>query len=202
MNALGELSSFFYNIIPGILFLFALHILHGKEKIFSLDDLPKTDIFYIFITIIVGAAIGFFFQAVSKFVIKDPINKKVADELANCVETKVTFAKVKKHMSGFGIKDNLGILYAMDNKLRNNEPSYTINNFAERAAFWINISLGSAVLGLLELCKNGLYYSAPFFLIGLISFFLFKKSVKSHYHSVLNTFVQDMDHEVKNSRKR
>lgn len=205
MNPLGGLSAFFYNIIPGILFLLAVYFLN----LFSIKSYGfPSDGVLLFFVLILGSFLGFSGQAIFR-IMKDilGVNRCAFCEVKN--DNDQTYNKAVKNLcviygklpKDFTLKE---VFYSMDNFLRNNGSPYIINHYSERAAFWGNISLGSFALFILIALNIILNYRsighgelvfAEISAVGLltlifISFYIACGSVFSQYESILQTYVQ------------
>ena len=84
MNSLGGLSAFFYNVIPGVLFLLVLDNL--KLNWFKLENLPGDNAEKIFWIIIIGLFLGFFGQAAVKLFKGGAINEFIFKKIRKSKE--------------------------------------------------------------------------------------------------------------------
>lgn len=190
MNSLGGLSAFFYNVIPGVIFLLVLDNLNVVW--FKLKDLPGDDPEKIFWIITIGLFLGFFGQATIKFLKDIVINKLVFNFIKKNNDTEYEDAIEK--LSTIGIKkskydQNKKVFYAMDNNLRYSGPYYIINHYSERAAFWANIFLGLIVISSILLYERRAMEMPIYILLLIITLIFWLSSVRSQYESVLQTFL-------------
>ena len=195
MESLSGLSEFFYNLVPGVLFIFGFF--HLTEM--TLESIATKEVERIFIIIIIGFAIGFLGQGIIKK-LKNwlGINKLIFDKVAcannkngiykksiESLEGKIKFNKTEKKEITIQNRFHL-----MDNYLRNNGSPYVINHMAEKAAFWANIFLGSVILLLLSFfTSNQPVNNLLLLLLSLISGILAFEYSNAEYDTVLQTFV-------------
>lgn len=154
MNSVDSVVDFFYNVVPGIIFLIILEFVYGLKL--SSDAGEK-----VFLFIVLGLFLGFISQAVVKilreiFCFND---RYIFGPVRN--DDKKTFDKVSKLLLDLEIidkdemiSDTLGKrFHLMDNYLRSKPQSEIINHFASKAAFWSNIFIASLVLSIIGLSK-------------------------------------------------
>lgn len=190
MNSLGGLSAFFYNVIPGVLFLLVLIKLNIPWL--KIEDVFGKDPEKIFWIIIIGLFLGFFDQAAVKLLKGRVINESIFKEIQKDNDAVYKDAQRKLAINGLKLDEDVikDVFYGMDNYLRNSSPSYIINHYSERAAFWANVSLGLIVIISILLYEHRVTESLIFILLFILTRKFFLNSVKSQYESVLQTFVQ------------
>ncbi|MBI2617534.1 hypothetical protein HYW55_05335 [Candidatus Gottesmanbacteria bacterium] len=204
MNSLGGLTAFFYNVIPGVIFLLMLDSL--KMNWFNLQSLPGDDGQQIFWVIILGLFIGFFGQGVMKLLKGGVINEYIFKNIQTHKQNSAIYKEAVKKLSinGIDLKDDFtkDVFYAMDNYLRNSSSCHVINHYSERAAFWANISLGLFVIIFILLYEHGPIESLIFILLLMITIKFLLNSIQSQYESVLQTFVQTVKDDTKNTKAK
>lgn len=190
MDSFGGLFKFFYNIIPGTLFLFGLNALHIPILIYF----PKTDVERIFWFIVIGIFLGFIGQGIMKQIKKYlRINKQIFTEVkSENAKTEIYNAALNNlttKIPALKTGDLAQLFYSMDNYLRNKDIMYIINDFSEKAAFWGNIFLASVILFAVALYNYNIIAS-PLFVLICFSFCLFYQYTYAERDSILKTYAQ------------
>lgn len=212
MNSTDSLNEFFYNIVPGSLFVLTLRYfldIHISALIaFSGHNESDNGAVVIFLILIIGLFFGFLFQAFTKIIRSHlfHLNKKVFKEIS-CEDPEsfeyaiMLLKKVKlidKKEGTKGIKENpekiKRVFYLMDNYLRGMNKSNMLKHFTARLAFWSNTFFGSMILLVVVFTplnqKNDTLTPILFlFFIFCFSWRLFYIHLKILYDSVLKTFV-------------
>lgn len=194
MDSVGGLATFFYNLIPGAVLLFILDI----TKIYPLDNFSYPPTEKVLFILLLGSFLGFFGQGIIKIIKNHCINECIFSKVKN--SNKIYEKIYKKACKYLEIPyDNpKEVFYSMDNYLRNSGSPYIINQYAEKAAFWGNTFLGSIVLFILI----NLYDNSPdknsLLIICLILFsvslYLTFTYIRTQYESILQTYVQKINH--------
>lgn len=187
MSAFGGVSNFFYNVIPGVLFLLVLDF---KVAWFELQDLPGDTSQELFWIIILGLFLGFSGQATAKLLKDIAINSYVFNNIKKDNSTEYKDAVTKLSKIGISTDEIKNIFYSMDNNLRNKETNYIINHYSERAAFWANISLGLLIISFVLFCEGRVTEAFNFILLLIFARIFWFSSIKSQYESILQTFLQ------------
>lgn len=158
MNESGSIVEFFYNLVPGSLFLILL-------KYFGIFDIntfflptdgyrrsPDTTLI-VFGYIILGLFLGFVFQGMTKFEREkwgsnEDIAKRVKEK--NPDEFRSVYIKINnvKNIDYKDPKIYTPTFYLMDNYLRGDKATFLPTHFSSRFAFWANIFYGFLVIAL------------------------------------------------------
>ncbi len=136
MNDSGSIVEFFYNIVPGTLFIL---IIQYYYKISFLPGLPiaindNNSAIVIFIDLLLGLFLGFVFQGLTKIAReKLNLNEIIAEEvIENEKFNKSNYKELKN-------KTPKQVIYYMDNYLRCDEAAFLPSHFSARFAFWSNV---------------------------------------------------------------
>jgi hypothetical protein len=196
----GSVVEFFYNIVPGTIFLFLLK----GYGIFDLQWLiGKSDTLVLFAYVIVGLFLGFVFQGCS-MILRQELgwnNKK----FRTVKENNTSFEDAYKTLGLGEIKDITDkklkeAFYRMDSSLRKETPSFLPTHFSSLFAFWANIACGMSFLLVCILAKYGFYImqhpskllSLIIFIVYLIFFWILAdKHLKSFYDVILNSYYME-----------
>lgn len=153
MSSMDSVTDFFYNVVPGIIFLLVLDSVYILPEQLRFEGAEK-----IFVLISLGLFLGFISQVIVKFL-----------RIIFCFNEKYIFLPVKNDdRETFDVADKilheLNIIeedemdcnltkkfHLMDNYLRSKPQSEIINHFASKAAFWSNIFVASLILILIDL---------------------------------------------------
>jgi hypothetical protein len=165
MELTNSLLAFFYNIIPGFIFVLV------NSKIFefytsSLFDPNDSTIGTIQI-LVLSIFLGFVFQSFTKIYRDACFNNLIIKEIDNKDKQLLNKAKDKlKKISSLGNENTLQIIYSMHNYLVAKYKYLLPEFFSPRLALWSNMFFASLITIFLILI-------APFFYIYPISFFNF-----------------------------
>lgn len=149
MDNSTSITEFFYNIIPGSLFM----LIAAKIINYSINPIhQKNAVFSVFIIISLGLLIGFILQGITKFDRKYPHKKFLFIKNLNDVAWEQTIKDgksielAKKHLKNMKItKENDSIqriIYLMHNYLFAKQYDKRTDFYADRLAFWANIYYG------------------------------------------------------------
>ena len=158
MNSIDSITEFFYNIVPGILFILALEFLSGFSFINEMGmqcAIQHWEI-QLFIMILLGLFLGFVFQGFTKLLIREgglQLNKKwlwsevkrdnplIYKAAQKILENKLNNETKKE------LKRPKKVFYLMNNYLEGKiGRASLINHFSSRTAFWANIFWGTFFL--------------------------------------------------------
>lgn len=153
MNTDVSLTEFFYNIIPGSLFV----ILLKYYKIFDITYLLSTkkdpdSASLIFIYIATGFLFGFIFQGMTRLAreklkwnynamkeaLEENYNKEVYDGVRSRLRKELQLNTQVQDITKNEEK-TLTLFYLMDNYLRGEKAAFLVNHYSSRYAFWSNI---------------------------------------------------------------
>lgn len=180
MSDINSLTYFFYNIIPGILFL----LYYKKIISFSSIKIENINSDQWIIYIIVGLFIGFLFQFVTK-IFRSFINKYIWEytKCKNNYQYKKAKQFLKSIVSGEDPKD---IFYTIDNYLRASNKANLATYYQARLALWSNICVATFLLIPLNVNKEDNFILLIF---GMISFIAFIWHLYNFYDVLLRSFV-------------
>lgn len=160
MNDGGSIVEFFYNIFPGILFLFLLNALgiFDITKIIPFQG-GNQELLVGFAYVIIGLFLGFLFQAATMFLRQNLgwnlfVLNKITSEHPLFKKIEENFSKQKGLEKMQEMKEenvNLNIIYMMDNWLRREKATFLPTHFSSIFTFWSNIFIGVVFLSFLEL---------------------------------------------------
>jgi len=195
MNADGIIE-FFYNIVPGSLFIillrqykifdaFAFLFLNSSKAPFSLDPALA-----IFTDVALGLFLGFVFQGITKFA-RDvfSLNAKITEKikLDNPKEYSLIVAEI-------GLTEEyptLKVFYLMDSFLRGNHPAFLPTHFSSRFAFWANVLIAISILIILRLAIKHTGFDNDNILLvifGVFSWDMAKRHFSGYYDSILKSY--------------
>jgi hypothetical protein len=198
MNADQSIPDFFYNIIPGGLFIMLLKH-YDIFDVFSFFPLTKLDsASFIFVDLLLALLLGFVFQGMTKLARKYLyLDSLIAEEVKNNNDDK--YKKIEKNLNASKVLSNF---YLMDNYLRGFHPAFLANHFSSRFAFWSNIFFASSLLLTLRII-----FVRPFALdidyLFILAFILFSKEMWKEYHysyydAILKSyFMQNNNNKIK-----
>jgi len=194
METSDSLSQFFYNIVPGFLFLLTIDYLLGFKFLTFLPYkyMKDKEILFAFAFLSLSLFIGFIFQGFTKFVRKRlEINQKIWEKIKN--DNSSSFKKSVELLRRMGLLDEKTdlkeIFYLMNNYLEGEQKAALSKFFSLRVAFWSNMFF--AIYFLIPITVWVEKYSALIILLFLFpySYWLFETYLKIHYDTVLKTFV-------------
>lgn len=149
MDNSNSIVEFFYNIVPGSLFLFFMHYF-GFDFFKSLG-LRNDPVLIVFGYIVLGLFLGFLFQGITKIVRDKGWNEEIAHKVATKEENRElelferSYKKI--HDNNFDIsKKCTPTFYLMDNCLRGEKAAFLPTHFSSRFAFWSNIFFASLLV--------------------------------------------------------
>lgn len=196
MDNSGSIVEFFYNIIPGSLFLFLLNYCYNINVIVILGFKPDNAALIIFVYIVLGLFLGFVFQGMTKFVRKyfgwnSRIAKRVKD--SNPDKFKDVYNKIynKKYKDSnlISSKETLEIFYFLDCSLRGSYPAFLPTHFSSRFAFWANIFFALIILIILDLFVHPCHdFTSILVIVAAISFYWADQYFEGFYDSIFKSF--------------
>ncbi len=212
MDTSGSITQFFYNIIPGSIFIFAL----SKIIDYSLYPLyPKEELFSFFIFISFGLLFGFIFQGLTKIDRKRPLkkyfffNKKkyYIENLNNAVWDEIINADKPSYKLARGILMKMKVFakaekrskffYLMHNYLLAIDHDKQTDFYMARVAFWANVYFGTLVLLFLIFWVHKFNISPWAIVLVLFSRYFYHEYLRNLYDVVLKTFIM-----IKNPLKK
>jgi len=203
MNNLSSVIGFFYNIVPGFLFLFIndyhFHIIFLQGST-NLTDLSGNSI-GILVLLTLSLFLGFIFQSLTKLTREFFLNKMIFDYIRNKDEGIYNSAVSKlKSIKSSKTLDVVENFYLMHNFISSNKKDLLPEYFSARFAFWSNIFFCL----LLSLISFSLSKQERLFNLDRVTiFFLFQLALvystvislmnfKNLYDSVLKTFITQL----------
>lgn len=147
MNDSGSITEFFYNIVPGSLFLFVLNLSTNNLVLEHINIDGDKEAVLIFYYIIGGLFVGFFFQCLTKIIRHEFWNESIFELVK--VRNKEEFNRIRKKLKIKPQQENK-IFYLADNSLRGEKAAFLPTHFSSRFAFWANIAWGSLILIILS----------------------------------------------------
>lgn len=190
MEQSNSITEFFYNIVPGSIFVIAFnHYLHPPIFDFLENSMDAGVIFFLLIS---GLFFGFVFHGFTKFIRSCLwLDLTVFNKVIN--EDNKSFAIASGELAARGLigknDPKKQAFYKMDNYLRAKGYAKTIQHFTARLAFWSNIFFGTVIVCIVVLSLKN-YSDLPWLLLLLIfSGWLFYEYLRILYDSVLKTFV-------------
>lgn len=172
MSSTDSLTEFFYNIVPGSLFVLAVVWVLNIDlvRVPVVVDLPNGDrgIVVILLLLILGLFFGFVFQGMTKWIRGQPFfrGKSLGEIIFQKIVTKDDFSfkiavkslktsgllgleevkSLQKKKSKANVEDISDVItrmfYLMDNYLRGTGGANAIQHFTARLAFWSNVYFG------------------------------------------------------------
>jgi hypothetical protein len=200
MEIINSLSVFFYNIIPGFIFLWlnSLYFSDLKKLVFE----PKDPVSGIFQVIVLSIFLGFVFQSLTKIIREMFFNKLVMDDIELKDKDLLKDAqKLLKDIPSAKKDKSINNIYLMHNYLITKYKVLLPEFFSPRLALWSNILFGSlTTIGLILLSPffnvklNGISGSIPLdiallFMLSCYSWNMSKKYLYAFLDSVIRTFV-------------
>lgn len=201
MDSTDSLADFFYNVVPGAVFLFFLDFIHPLPL-----SAHKTD-WRIFIFLVGGLFIGFVFQGFSRFFSKkkwlfsrEDVFNKVIENDPDAYNEVLKVLRIKEPKSYDKLRN---LFHKIDNYLRGKPQSVIINHFAAKAAFWSNIFWGTIIM----VFYYSFFYSNIFVQLSCILGFLFAYNMSkeywiSQYDVVMKTFFMVVVWDKEKSKKK
>jgi hypothetical protein len=196
MNS-ADLSNFFYNLIPGSIFLIGLHLLEIPfipNIIFNKKGDIDSSIFILYF-IIAALFIGFFLQGCVK-ILRDLILNRMCFWYVvhnNPDQYNYSLSLLKAKGKKIPAKDKKDAFYLMDNFIRGNDKAFNAMHFSSRFALWSNICLASTIYIFISLFYLGLNSTGPIIFASILLFiFSLLQSVLhfyAYYDVVLKTFI-------------
>ncbi|MFI5265366.1 MAG: hypothetical protein ACHQT7_01325 [Candidatus Levyibacteriota bacterium] len=192
MNDSGSITEFFYNIVPGSLFLIFLNYCFNINIVGILKQKNPSDTAIIFIYIVGGLFVGFLFQCLTKIfrgwfwnkcTFRTVVSKN--EEEFDSVCKKILKPAYKKDKC----IDTHKTFYLMDNSLRGEHPAFLPTHFSSRFAFWANIAWGTFTLLLLS-CFFPKSADLNIFFIAFLIFSLWmaNEHLINFYDSILKSY--------------
>ena len=195
MDNSRSLVEFFYNIVPGALFIFLLQYF----GVYGIDafNIHKDATVVIFVFLVLALFLGFLFQGIVVIFRHLVWNKKSFKEVEadNPVFNLVLKTFGKKVIEPRD--DYKYLFYLMDDKLRVDNSAFLPTHFSSLFAFWSNIfcacSLLLIVIFIHELCTPSFDSKKVDVLILIvflasISWYFADKFLKSFYDTILNCY--------------
>ena len=194
MNDGGSIVEFFYNIVPGVIFLIFLNFF-GVINIFPESS---ESVIIIFVLLVFGLFLGFLFQGITVFLrhILNWNNRAYRRVRSDNLLFKRVYSTFDKSLN---LKDHdyRMLFYIMDTRLRAEVPAFLPTHFSSLFAFWSNMFCATALLLVILVTRMFFYPSIVadkipvvhclyFFLI--ISWLFADKFLKSFYDTVLNAY--------------
>ncbi len=194
-----SLVQLFYNLIPGVLFLWLLNYynLFPTKVIFSNPLFDNELVKAIFLTSL-SLFLGFVFQGVTKITGKDFfLNIKAIKAIKNQNSKAVDLAIKKIKKPSFNKEDDRELselFYFMDNFLRGKEGSFIVNHFSTRLAIWSNTSVALLVFFIL---RTTIFLNPPhsllpsdgwLFILFIFSLLMLWRYLNTFYDCILKTF--------------
>lgn len=194
---MGNITEFFFNIIPGALLIFVLEYKSNfKILIVILGENPPQEL-YILLLIILSTFIGFLFQTATKWIkekfLYQIIWMKIKNDEPYTFEQVEKFLRQKKKLineKSFSQKKIERMFFFIDNYLSLNGGGRLLTHFASRLAYWSNLFWASLIIVVLALTNNINDISvsvAGFVLLGL-SLYESLVHLKNHYDILLKSF--------------
>ncbi len=199
MENTDSLTQFFYNIVPGLLFLLGLKYLlnlnsYGCLNVRDLVDGNNTVLVIAYLSF--SLLVGFTLQGFTKFVRSNSCLDRTSVEAVvknnnHIFKKSESFLKANKLLDNKSAQGEINTFYIMHNYLEAKKKGQLPKFFSLRLAFWSNIFFGSLALLLLAMFfpeKKALFIT--FIILTLFySFWLFKKYLYILYDTILKSFI-------------
>ncbi|HVZ11712.1 MAG TPA: hypothetical protein VG965_01660 [Patescibacteria group bacterium] len=198
MKADASIGEFFFNIIPGSLFLFLLKIygIFDFFKLLSNAGSLGDDVSAVIGIAIFGLLLGFVFQGLTKWA-RDVLclNEKIANAVKK--ENELEYKLILKHLNitnDLFTKNNFSVLkifYLMDDFLRGDHPAFLPTHFSARFAFWANITIGIMIIILLRIFLKQLFLDGNNFVLLVamcFSYDMSKRHFQGYYDAMLKSY--------------
>ncbi len=207
MENTDSLTQFFYNIVPGILFIKGLELLTGYHLTSFLHIRRQEGLIIIFY-LSFGLFVGFIFQGFTKIIRNNfCLDRKVFEIIKNKKNNISLFENAEKLLKKkklLGSDENTEtVFYLIHNYLLAKGLDSQGTFFADRVAFWSNIFFTSFFLVLIKLYYQRLRLDFTFIFLLLLLFYswkLFKRYLENKYDTVLKTFVMVKEIEKKDNK--
>lgn len=197
MNDGGSIVEFFYNLIPGSLFLFLLKY----YSVFDLTIYSKDSVMILFAYIVFGLLLGFFFQGITIMLRTAPFgwNNLAFRHVQNTNYRFVEILKLfpKDEQKELKKEDGRPLFFLMDTVLRGNTSTFLPTHFSSLFALWSNLSISIITVYLIVYTRLLFNFqttieqylaltSLP--LLSCASLLLADKFLKSFYDTILNVY--------------
>lgn len=208
METTDSLTAFFYNIVPGLLFLLGLQYLLDLNPldVLILRCFKGYEAILVIAYLSISLLVGFIFQGFTKFVRKHLCMNETAYKKVK--KDALSFKNAKDFLKQRGLmtrkeEDDLGrFFYLMHNYIEAKHFGSLPKFFSLRLAFWSNMFFAVLFLILVALYKNKLLESVLLLFLLIYSWWLFKEYLRIFYDTVLKSFVSvvKIDKEGQNSK--
>lgn len=197
MDNNGSIVEFFYNIIPGSIFLFLLNYRYNFKIVETIGFKSEDAVLNIFSYIIAGLFVGFVFQAATKFV-RNHLgwNGRIAKIVKNNNTNKFKdvynkiFKRNIKDSSLISGKDTLDTFYYLDCFLRGSSPAFLPTHFSSRFAFWANIFFALIFLIIIDLFFHPISeYTVILSICAILSFYFADQYFQGFYDSIFKVYL-------------
>ena len=201
MNATDSITEFFYNIVPGFLFILGLDylldfkLLKSITIILDCNHIKNKEVIISLICITLGLFLGFIFQGFTKIIRKKLcLNKtameKVKKEDKSSYSIANDFLFKKKLIDEENEEELVRSFYLMHNYLEAKQYGSLSKFFSLRLALWSNLFFTVLLLILIALYKNRLLVILLLFIPILgYSWWLFNEYLRILYDTILKSFV-------------
>ena len=190
MDNKSSVTDFFYNVVPGAIFLLLLTYF-ALDPILFLDLITSSEgsAFFGFIYLILSFFIGFVFQGVTNFYRYNYWN----DKIASFVEKDNKRYKLVKECipDSKSIDKPKEVLQLIDASLRGEKPTFLPTHFSSRIAFWSNMTICFLLLSIIRFVLIQRYIDIWTSLLIVVSFITYKfadDSFKKYYDSMINVY--------------
>lgn len=195
MSDSNSIVEFFYNIVPGTLFILFYQKIFNYDIIFFLLSATTNDnaTLVILIYIVLGLFLGFLFQATVKFVREYfYINEFTQDQVLkkNVNDFKDADDQLGRNFYIFLTSIKNRNYYLMDNYLRGDHAAFLPTHNSSRFALWSNILVGSVVLLILDtLFTNDLSLRTALWLFPIgMSGWASYKFIYAYYDTIIKSY--------------
>lgn len=205
-----NITSFFFNIVPGALLILILETKSNFKiinKAFGIDLIGDLNFFWL---IIFSVFIGFFLQAATKktkeIFLYQIIFCKVKNEDPENFKKAEGYLKRKKLLLNIdtGEKRIKKIFFTMDNYISLGGGGRLLTHFASRLAYWSNlfwISLITIILALFRIIDDVMIIFSSTILL-LITAYEAYTHLKNHYDILLKSFVSLVEIDKNKTKSR
>lgn len=212
MNS-SDINSFFFNLIPGTLFITALVIILFLLRYIQNDSFTELQVSWFatsILLLVIALFIGFFFQSVTKLVRKESIDELMAKKVSEKKDNTKFYEIAERLLELYGVgeisfKEKF---YFMDNYIRAKNASFNVIHFSSRFSLWANMFWSSLLLLVIMILmsSNVLFPEFRLFLVGMTIFSLGQALMhfESYYDVILKTFsaISQENNNAKNKRYR
>ncbi|MBI5044711.1 MAG: hypothetical protein HZC02_02190 [Candidatus Levybacteria bacterium] len=156
---LTPLTQFFFNVIPGSLFLYVVYVFnlipYAWKTSYIDPALGKNEVFILALLLIVGGGMGFVFQAITKLVrewfkLDELITMKVLCDNKDGMKMKKIWTRLRFTPNVHERIQVRKAFFLMDCYLRAEGKAHIIFHFSTRFAFWSNILVALILLGIIQ----------------------------------------------------